>query len=254
MSIDRFGDQTIVVTGGAGGIGAGIAKAFVAAGGQVVVADVAVAAAQLLVAELGKSARYLPLDVTDESSWISVLDSVDREYGGLDVLVNCAGYYQPNVPFEEMPLALWRKHFAINADGVFLGCKHGIQRMKQRGGAIVNIGSGMSIKAIATASAYCGSKAAVLMTTRTAAAAAGAYSIRVNAVSPGPVPTAMLRGNLVADQTEDELIQSLGQFSALQRLATPADVAHAVLFLSDRASANITGVFLPVDAGNLVGA
>jgi len=254
MQVQRFGGKTVVVTGGAGGIGCAIVRAFVAEGARVVVADLDEAAALALCDELGECVSQRSLDVTNERDWVTLLDFVDHELGGLDVLVNCAGFYAPNIPFEEMPLDLWRRHFAINADGVFLGCKHGILRMKQRGGAIVNIGSGMSIKAIPTASAYCASKAAVLMTTRTAAAAAGAYGIRVNAVLPGPVPTAMLWGNLAAGQTEDELTESLGQFSVLRRLASAADVAHAVLFLADPASAALTGIFLPVDAGNLVGA
>ncbi len=254
MQAQRFDGKTIVVSGGAGGIGRAIVRAFAAERARVVVADVDQAAALTFCDALGGRVSHGSLDVTNERDWVTLLDRVDHELGGIDVLVNCAGFYAPNISFEEMSIELWRKHFAINADGVFLGCKHGILRMKQRGGAIVNLGSGMSIKAIPSASAYCASKAAVLMTTRTAAAAAGAYNIRVNAVLPGPVPTAMLWGNLTAGQTEEELTESLGGLSALRRLASADDVANAVLFLAGPASVAITGVFLPVDAGNLVGA
>jgi NAD(P)-dependent dehydrogenase (short-subunit alcohol dehydrogenase family) len=151
-----------------------------------------------------------------------------------------------------MPLELWRKHFAVNSDGVFLGCKHGILRLKKRGsGAIVNIGSSMSIKPHATSSAYCASKAAVLMTTRTAAASAGQYNIRVNAVLPGPVKTQMLMKNIVPDQHEAEFLDRLKFNSALGRLATPEEVARGVLFLADPANTTISGTFLSIDAGNV---
>lgn len=246
----RFTGKTIVVTGGSGGLGWAIANAFSATGGRVIVGDVA-APAQTD----NDSISYIPLDVTDENSWISLLDKVDAEYGGLDVLVNNAGFYRPNIPFEEMPLDLWRKHFAINADGAFLGCKHAILRMKGRGeGAVINMGSGLSITANAFGSAYCGSKAAVLMTTRVAAAAAGAYGIRVNAVLPGAVPTSMLMGNMVEGETEEAFLEKMIAYSPLGRLATPEDIARGVLFLADPANVAITGVHLPIDGGNMPGA
>ncbi len=249
-----FSDMTVIVTGGGGGLGRAICAAFVASDGHVVVADVDEDSGGAVARELGGRARFMKLDVTDEAAWIAMLDTVEAELGGLDVLVNNAGFYAPNIPFEKMPLDLWRKHFAINSDGVFLGCKHGILRMRERGGAIVNMGSGMSIVANPTGSAYCGSKAAVLMTTRTAAAAAGRYNVRVNAVLPGPVHTSMLMRNLTADDTEDEYLEKLAGFSPLGRLARPEDIARGVLFLADPASQAVTGVYLPVDAGNMPGA
>ncbi|HEY9090463.1 SDR family NAD(P)-dependent oxidoreductase [Parasphingorhabdus sp.] len=246
----RFTGKTIVVTGGSGGLGWAIANAFSATGGRVIVGDVA-APAQTD----NDSISYIPLDVTDENAWISLFDKVDAAYGGLDVLVNSAGFYKPNIPFEEMPLDLWRKHFAINADGAFLGCKHAILRMKGRGeGAVINMGSGLSITANAFGSAYCGSKAAVLMTTRVAAAAAGAYGIRVNAVLPGAVPTSMLMGNMVEGETEEAFLEKMIAYSPLGRLATPEDIARGVLFLADPANVAITGVHLPIDGGNMPGA
>ncbi len=254
MTDATFQGQTIVVTGAAGGIGSAIGRAFVTAGGRVVLADIDERAGSALAEALGDAACFMALDVTDESAWVSMLDTVDAKLGGLNVLVNNAGFFQPNVPFEDMPLELWRKHFAINADSVFLGCKHGIARMKTRGGAIVNIGSGMSIVASPTASAYCGSKAAVLMTTRTAAASAGGYNIRVNAVLPGPVHTPMLLGNMTPEDNERDFLDQLASHGALGRLATVDDVARAVLFFADPANGAVTGAYLAVDSGNMPGA
>ncbi len=171
MTQDTFAGRTVVVTGGAGGLGRAMVAAFVAGGARVVSADLSVADESAT--RDGVIARRL--DVTSEESWLALIAFVEHELGDLDVLVNNAGIYRPDIPFEEMPLDWWRQHFAINSDGVFLGCKHAIRSMKARGtgGAIVNIGSGLSITAKPDGAAYCGSKAAVLMTTKTAARAAG---------------------------------------------------------------------------------
>ncbi len=253
MTGDRFENQTVVVTGGSGGLGWAICLAFADAGARVIAADLVAPSDEALGAAGGRIS-HLPLDVTDETAWVALLDAVEADGRGLDVLVNNAGFYRPNVAFEEMPIELWRKHFAINADGVFLGCKHAIQRMKTRGkGAIINIGSGLSITASPTGAAYCGSKAAVLMTTHTAAAAAGRYGIRVNAVLPGAVPTTMLMGNMVAGETEADFLDTMKSYSPLGRLATPEDIARAVLFLADPVNRTISGVHLPVDGGAMPG-
>ena len=180
---------------------------------------------------------------------------VEATFGGVDVVVNKAGFFQPNVPLEEMPLDLRRRHLAVNLDGTFVGCEHGILRMKGRsGGAIVNIGSGMSIKTNATANAYCASNAAVPMTTHTAAASAGRYNNWVNSVLPGATDTKMLMGNLVEGQDAGEFLDYLARQSALRRLATPDDIAHGVLMLADRASGAISGIYLLVYGGNMPGA
>lgn len=251
----RFKNLNILVTGATGGIGRAIAHAFAAEGGRVMVADLPDAPVEALVAELGDGAASFALDVTDEAQWIAAMDAMEARMGGIDIIVNNAGFFQPNIPFEEMPLDLWRRHFAVNADGAFLGCKHAILRMKGRGGgSIVNIGSGMSITANPMASAYCGSKAALLMTTRTAAARAGRYNIRVNAVLPGAVDTAMLMGNLSRDDTPEDYVARMASYSPMGRLASVQDIAHGVLLLADPASAAITGIFLPVDCGNMPGA
>jgi NAD(P)-dependent dehydrogenase (short-subunit alcohol dehydrogenase family) len=249
-----FAGKTIVVTGGNGGLGRAIAAGFARAGGRVVIADLDREKGEAAAREIGCSARFLPLDVTDEAAWVALLDVVDAEMGGIDVLVNNAGIYRPNIDFEDMPLDLWRRHFAVNSDGVFLGCKHGILRMKARGeGAIVNMGSGMSITANPTGAAYCASKAAVLMTTKTAARAAGRYNIRVNAVLPGAVPTDMLMGNLVPGQDEASFLNQMAAAGPLGKLATPEDIARGVIFLCDSANGAITGVHLPVDGGSMPG-
>ena len=244
--------QVAVVTGGAGGLGRAIAARLLADGCAVVVADIAEDAAARAADELGEGCSAVALDVADEANWERALDGVLEGRGRLDILVNNAGIYRPNVPFDEMPLDLWRQHMAINADGTFLGCKHAIRRMKPLGrGAIVNMASGMAVKANPTGAAYCASKAAVLMTTRCAAAWAGRHGIRVNAVLPGAVDTPMLRGNVESGGDEDGYVAQMANFSALGRLAGPADIAEGVFYLVSPAAQAVTGIALPVDGGNI---
>lgn len=249
----RFARLSVVVTGAAGGLGSAIARAFAAHGAFVTVTDIDVGAGESLAGDIGSAATFRALDVTDEAQWEAVLDDTLARRGTLDVLVNNAGFFRPNVPFEDMPLDLWRRHFAINADGTFLGCKHALRRMRGRGGAVVNVASGMGVAARASASAYCASKAAVLMTTRTAAAAGGRHGIRVNAVLPGPIDTAMLAGNLAPDEDKAAFLERMRGFGALGLLATPEDVARAVLFLADRANAALSGTSIAVDGGTMPG-
>jgi len=255
MQTERFSGLNVVVTGGRGGIGAAIVAAFAQEGAAVVSADLSCRNDDPPATAASQTVIERKLDVTDEASWTDLLDFVDARLGGLDILVNNAGIYVPNIAFEDMSLDTWRRHFAINSDGTFLGCKHAILRMKGRGGgAIVNMGSGMSITANPQGAAYSASKAAALMTTRTAARAAGRYGITVNAVLPGAVPTTMLMGNLQDGEDDGEFLRRMESFSPLGRLASPQDIARAVLFLSDPANRAISGVHLPVDGGNIPGA
>ncbi len=240
--------KIILVTGAAGALGRTITALFAQQGATVYGAD-------LDPAPIADGAiRPLTLDVTDEASWEAALGQIVAAHGRIDVLVNAAGIHRPNIAFEDLSIETWRQHFAVNSDGVFLGCKHAIRRMKATGGgAIVNLASGLSIKARASSAPYCASKAAALMTTRTAAQAGGPYGVRVNAVLPGPVVSEMLMSNLQPGQAEDAFLSGFLAGAPLGRLATPDDIAQAVAFLCSDAAAAITGVALPVDSGNMPG-
>src|SRR5690606_36627452 len=115
------GQRTILITGAAGGLGKAMVAAFASLGDRVLAADLEPAMADEC-AQFESLVKPVALDVTDENQWQALFEAAERNFDGIDVLVNNAGYFRPNIAFEDMPLAEWQRHFAINSDGVFLGC------------------------------------------------------------------------------------------------------------------------------------
>jgi NAD(P)-dependent dehydrogenase (short-subunit alcohol dehydrogenase family) len=226
-----------------------VTRHLIAQGAQVVVTD----RADKSVDALPEGARFLPLDVTSESEWEGLIESVVAEHGALNGLVNIAGVFTPGIPFEDMTLAQWRYHMDVNLDGSFMGCRLAIKAMaKTSGGSIVNFSSGLAHIMLSDGGAYCVSKAAVLGLTRLAAKAGGKYRVRVNAVLPGAIDTPMLWGNLREGQDPQELIDMLVKQHPIGRIGQTADIAQAVAFLLDPANSFVTGALLAVDGGQLV--
>lgn len=241
--------RVALITGAANGLGARMAERFAGAGASVVIADLDETAGGALAASL-PGAGFLRLDVTCEADWLAALDSIAAERGPLDILVNNAGYYRPNVPLDEMELALWQRHFAVNADGPFLGCREALRRMKGRGGVVLNVASTAALTGFINGAAYSASKAALAMLTRLAARSGAPHHIRVNAILPGATPTAMLRSNAVPGQSDEQLFAALLGHYPMGRLATPDDIATAALFLCSDRAAFISGALLPVDGAS----
>jgi NAD(P)-dependent dehydrogenase (short-subunit alcohol dehydrogenase family) len=191
----------------------------------------------------GGTAVAYSFDVTSDEDWPRVIDDLLEKWGRLDILVNNAGVSFAK-PLVEMSLAEWRKVFAVNLDGVFLGTKHGTNAMRKGGGgSIINVASASGIKAGAGASAYCASKAAVRMFSKVAAleCAQNGDNIRVNTVSPGGVMTPIWESmdfwQEMKTQTGSAAAswQAVSQDVPLKRFATPEEIAAAILYLaSDR--------------------
>jgi NAD(P)-dependent dehydrogenase (short-subunit alcohol dehydrogenase family) len=247
-----FDNQTILVTGGLGGIGLEVTRFLLARGARVVVSDKP-ESDPAAIAKLEAAASFKSLDVTSEESWETVVNAIVAEYGALNGLVNIAGVFTPGIPFTEMTLAQWRYHMDVNLDGTFLGSRFAINAMaKTGGGSIVNFSSGLAHIMLSDGGAYCVSKAAVLALTRLAAKAGGKYKVRVNAVLPGAIDTPMLWGNLREGQDPQELIDMLVKQHPIGRIGQPTDVAQAVAFLLDPENSFVTGALLAVDGGQLV--
>ncbi len=244
-----FDNQTILVTGGLGGIGLQVARLLLDKGARVIVTDLQDKPAD----DLPAGALYAALDVTSEAQWAKVIDDIVDEHGALGGLVNIAGVFTPGIPFEDMSLAQWRHHMDINLDGSFMGCRFAIKAMaKTGGGSIVNFSSGLAHIMLSDGGAYCVSKAAVLALTRLAAKAGGKFRVRVNAVLPGAIDTPMLWGNLREGQDPQALIDMLVKQHPIGRIGQTTDVAQAVAFLLDPDNSFVTGALLAVDGGQLV--
>ncbi len=218
------------------------------------VADIEETAALAVVAEIGEeggSAEVVALDVTDEDDWIAGLDGVIERHGRLDILVNNAGTLAGDGTIEDLTVDAWRRIHGVNAEGTMLGCKHGVRVMKAGGGSIVNISSIAGIVGAPQLAAYCASKGAVRMLTKSVAlhCARKGYGIRCNSVHPSYTDTPMVDRMVAAHRDPDRLRAGLEGASPLGRLGAPADVAAAVLYLASDDAAFVTGAELVVDGG-----
>src|SRR5262245_48716359 len=198
-SVGRVVGKVALVTGAASGIGQAAALALAAHGAAVACADLNTACLEETVAAVGAaggSAWLCRLDVTAESGWEEATEQVLRRHGRLDIAVNCAGISFA-APVADMTLDDWRRVMAVNLEGVFLGTKHALRVMRRGGGtgSIINVASVSGVKAQPGASAYCASKAAVIMFSRAAAQECrqAGERIRVNSISPTGVKTPMWR-------------------------------------------------------------
>lgn len=253
--------RTCLVTGGAQGLGQGMAQALAAAGGRVVVADVQVDAGRATAEALGTGHGFVELDVTDEDAWESAVATVVRDHGGLDVLVNNAGIEITSLVTELDPADV-RRMLDVNVLGTLLGVKHGLRAMGPqaaagRGGSIINVSSVAATIAFPGIAGYSATKSAVDRLTRVAAMEAGklGLGVRVNCIYPGLVPTAMGAGlaNDVAAlglfESPDAAVAAVVDLTPAGRLGEVADMADAVVFLASDAARFITGAGLPVDGG-----
>lgn len=247
-----FGGRQIMVTGGAGDLGAAAARALAGRNARVILAGRDRARGEAMAAAIGCGTRFVRLDVTSEAEWADAIGAV-LEAGPLYGLINAAGVFHPGIAFADMSLDIWRDHFAVNLDGSFLGCRFGIAAMKaQGGGSIVNLSSGLAHVLMAGAAPYSVSKLGVLGLTRVAALEGAPHRVRVNALLPGAIDTAMMWRNVREDFTRDDLMALALAQHPIGRIGVPADVAHAISFLCDPASDFITGALLPVDGGQLL--
>jgi NAD(P)-dependent dehydrogenase (short-subunit alcohol dehydrogenase family) len=234
-----------IVTGGASGIGAACASLLTTRGVHVMIGDRSFAAARALSAELGPDAAAVEVDVADENSCQRMVDATLERFGRVDIAVNNAGV--PNADrsrVAELSIEGWRALMQVNLDGVFLSMKAEIPAMlRGGGGSIVNISSVMGTVAVSGAAAYVASKHGVVGLTKSAALDYAREGIRVNAVAPGYVDTAMLANRTDAQRSEIASRHPIG------RIATPAEVAAVVAFLASPDSSFVTGAYYTVDGG-----
>lgn len=255
----RLDRKVALVTGGASGLGKAIAQRLKLEGATVVITDVQVAPGEALARDCGFT--FIEHDVTDEAQWRTVASRIEEKHGGLHILVNNAGILgaRDAVNPEDARLAEWKKIFAINVEGVFLGCRAAIPLMHASGGgSIINISSIAALLATPHAAAYGASKAAVRHLTKSVAqhCVERKMTIRCNSLHPGDVRTPMFesyaievaqnRGVAVDVVLNDwQASIPMGGFIELE------DVTNAVVFLASDDSRQMTGAKLVIDGGSV---
>jgi 3(or 17)beta-hydroxysteroid dehydrogenase len=253
----RLEQKIACVTGGASGLGRAIARRLAAEGARVVITDIQSDSGSATAAEDGFT--FLQHDVCDEKRWSRLIREIEEQHGRLDILVNNAGILGPadGVDLENTTLETWRRVFAVNVEGVFLGCRLAMPAMTRAGGgSIINIASIAGLLATPYATAYGASKAAVRQLTKSVAqhCAQQLFGIRCNAVSPGTVRTPLwdqqaLQTAQARGISIDEMIAQAKAVCPMGDLTRPEDVAAAVSFLASEDSRHITGTELVVDGG-----
>jgi 3(or 17)beta-hydroxysteroid dehydrogenase len=248
----RVEGKVALVTGGASGLGAASVRMLVREGARVAITDITEETGQALAKELGEAARFWRLDVTREEDWESVVDAVLATFGRLDVVVNNAGIGIVK-DVETMSLKEWRLVNAVNLDGVFLGCKHGIRGMRQCGakGSIINMSSVAGLVGVAAFPAYSASKGGVRLLSKSVAlhCAQKGYGIRCNSVHPVFVETPMVEALASTSGNAAVAKERMAKAIPIGRLGEPDEVAYAVVYLASDESRLMTGSEFVLDGG-----
>ena len=244
----RVEGKSIIVTGGAKGIGRACCESLAREGAQIVLADIDEKLGLQATEEIqknGNNALFFRHDVTSESSWDELTACATVEFGGVDVLVNNAGILLMK-PLTETTLEEWNNVLNVNVTGTFLGTRAVFQTMRNKGGgSIINLSSIYGLVGAPQAAAYEASKGAVRLFSKGAATEYAEYGIRVNSVHPGVIDTPMAHHLLLEEEMKNAVLGP----TLLKRAGLPEEIATAVLFLASDESSFMVGSEMVVDGG-----
>ena len=236
-----------LVTGGGRGIGRAIVEELAAGGHRVAVADLNLESAS----EVAKVVNGLPvaMDITDAASVNAAFETVERELGPVDVLVNNAGWDEFH-PFLETEEPFWDRIIELNFKGCLRTCRRAVPGMVERGyGRVVNIGSDAARVGSSLEAVYSGAKGGVVAFSKTLAREVAKYGVTVNVVCPGPTETPMLAEIAGGGDKSEKVLEAMRRAVPMRRLGRPGDIAPAVAFLASDKAGFITGQTLSVSGG-----
>ena len=248
-------DRVALITGGAGGIGRGIALGFAEEGCSVALADINIKNAGEAIDEIvkiGSTGLAVQCDATDAHQVKSAVEDVIRRFGKIDILVNNAGGMPDSPSLEDTSEEFWDKVVGLNLKSAFLFCRAVVPFMKEkRYGRIINISSIGAINPPRHSVHYNSAKAGVIGLTCDLAGALAPFNINVNAIVPGLIRTAFYDhlAGLGSDAEKDAFFASLAKMVPLQRVGTPEDIAGAAVFLASRLGSYVTGTSIYVSGG-----
>lgn len=242
-------DRVVLITGGAQGIGRGIAQAVLGAGGSVMIGDLDTEAGQACLREwqVGDRAAFRQLDVAREASVRRWVEAALTRFGHIDGLVNNAGIADPHQgPLHQLSLDKWNRYLSTNLTGAFLCSKHALPALTTAGGAIVHIASTRALQSEPDTEAYAASKGGLVALTHAMAVSAGP-AVRVNAILPGWIATDAWQKPQTRKQSKLSRLDHLQHPAG--RVGTPEDIGSLALYLLSAASGFVTGQHFVVDGG-----
>ena len=248
----RLQGLSAIVTGGASGFGAEIARAFVREGARVVILDLNADGVRQVAEEIGEGALALVGDVTRQADVEASVKLAVEKFGSLDVVVNNAGWTFRNRPLLEVTEAEFDKAFAINVKSIFLMTNACVPVMKRQGtGRIINIGSTAGVRPRPGLTWYNATKGAVNLMSKSMAVELAPDGIRVNCIAPVIGETGLLESFMGEPDTPENRAKFIATIP-LGRMSRPADIANACVYLAGPESEFLTGVILPVDGGRTI--
>lgn len=246
----RLDGKTALVTGGSGNLGRGITRSLAEAG-----ASVAVSSSKNLkeighflqnLTDDGFQVKGYQADLTEEKEAAALIESVLHDFGSLNILVNNAGIFSVS-PLRQLEVSDWDEVFSLNMRGLFLCCREAVRHLEKSNGSIINIASINGVHpGFGNTAHYDASKGGVIAYTRSLAAELGPSGIRVNAVAPGLIDSAGLRGNA------PELVEMYEEKAPLKHLVGREDIGRAAVYLASAAASAVTGTTVAVDCGYLL--
>lgn len=247
----RLNSKTAIVTGGASGFGAGIARKFATEGARVMIADINGDAAADMAAEIGDQAIAQTVDVSDGASVNAMAEAALAAFGQVDILVNNAGITHLPTPLDEVSEADFDRVFGVNMKSVYLTARALVPHMKTRSsGAILNIASTAGVSPRPNLNWYNASKGWMITATKTMAVELAPKGIRVNALNPVAGETPLLK-SFLGEDTPERRAQFLATIP-IGRFSQPEDLGNAACFLCSDEASMITGVAMEVDGGRCI--